>query len=63
MKGKGKVANSTRSDSKNSSSNSDEECDNEGNYTAFVAIEDAELNSIVESLEDEVVVLTPKVFL
>ena len=63
MKGKSKTANSTHSDSKNSSFDSDEECDSEGNYTAFVAIEDVETNSIVESLEGEVVILTPQVFL
>jgi len=63
MKGKSKTVNSTHSDSKNSSSDSDEECDSERNYIAFVAIEDVETNSIVESLEGEVVVLTPQVFL
>ena len=46
MKSKGKVYATTLSDSDSSNSNSDESCDGEGNYSAFMTI------AHVESLED-----------
>ena len=46
LKSKGKVYATTLSDSDSSNSNSDESCDREGNYSAFMAI------AHIESLED-----------
>ena len=46
LKSKGKVYATTLSDSNSSNSDSDESCDGEGNYSAFMAI------ARVESLED-----------
>ena len=46
LKAKGKLFTTTFSDSNGSNSNSEESCDREGNYSAFMAI------TPVDSLED-----------
>ena len=54
MKSKGKVYATTLSDSDSSNSDSDESCDGEGNYFAFMAITHVEssedLNLLVQEL-------------
>ena len=65
LRGKGKVLTTTLSDSKSSNSNSEEACDGDGNYSAFMSITSVdskdELSDLVEELgvhsdveEDEV---------
>ena len=56
MKAKGKVSATTLSDSNSSSSDSDESCDGEGNFSAFMTIALVEssddLNVLVEELAE-----------
>ena len=56
MKAKGKVFETTLSDSDGSNSNSEESCDGEGNYSAFIAIahvdSSEDLSLLVEELDE-----------
>ena len=53
LRGKGKVFATTLSDSDSSNSNIEGECDNEGNYRAFMAIASVESKDDLSNLVDE----------
>ena len=53
LKGKGKVFATTLSDSDSSNSNTEGECDSEGNYRAFMAIASVESKDDLSNLVDE----------
>ena len=53
LRGKGKVFATTLSDSESSNSDTDEECDSEGNYRAFVAITFVDSMDELSNLVDE----------
>ena len=53
LRGKGKVFATTLSDSNSSNSNTEGECDNEGNYRAFMAIASVDSKDDLSNLVDE----------
>ena len=53
LRGKGKVVATTLSDSESSNSNTEEECDSEGNYKAFMAIVSIDSKDDLSNLVDE----------
>ena len=53
MRGKGKVFAITLSDSNNSNSNMEGECDSEGNYRAFMTIASVDSKNDLSNLVDE----------
>ena len=53
LRGKGKVFATTLNDFESSNSDTEEECDNEGNYRAFMAITSVDSNDDLISLVDE----------
>ena len=53
MRGKGKVFAITLNDSESSNSNTEEECDSEGNYRALMAIASIDSKGDLSNLVDE----------
>ena len=53
MRGKGKVFATTLSDSETSNSNTEGECDSEGNYRAFMAITSVDSKDDLSNLVEE----------
>ena len=53
LRGKGKVLTTTLSDSKSSSSNLEDSCDSDGNYSTFMAITLVDSNGELEELNEE----------
>lgn len=53
LRGKGKVMNATLSNSGNSSSESDDDVDEDGNYTAFMAISSVNAISHLEEINED----------